>query len=257
MLQVVSMNLNGIRSASRKGFFDWVEKVQPDMLCFQETKAQTADLDSSIWDVDGYQSYFSDAKKKGYSGVGIMTRIPPDEVVTSCMNTIMDEEGRYIALRFQDVWVISLYLPSGTSGEERQNIKYQLMDFFYDEILVKSLDKKMIIAGDWNIAHQEIDLKNWKSNQKNSGFLPEERTWLDKVSSLGWIDAFRNLYPDQKTYTWWTYRAQARSKDVGWRIDYQWVSPSIQPYLKAAKVMKDPVYSDHAPLLVDYTMELG
>ena len=252
MLQIVSMNLNGIRAASRNGFFSWVKEQLPDILCFQETKAHTAELDSSIWDVAGYECHFVDAVKKGYSGVGIMTRIKPDEVVKSSGHELMDFEGRYIALRFGELWVISLYLPSGTSGQERQTIKYELMDYFFENILVKNLNTKVVIAGDWNIAHRQIDLKNSKGNQKNSGFLPEERAWLDKVEGLGWVDAYRALYPDSQTFTWWTYRGQARAKDVGWRIDYQWVTPSLKQFIVDSHVVKDPIYSDHAPLVVNY-----
>jgi exodeoxyribonuclease III len=252
VITVVSMNLNGIRSAAKKGFFTWVKQHQPDIVCVQETKAHTRDLDPDIWHVEGYHSYFVDAEKKGYSGVGVLTKQLPTQVIERCGHDLADSEGRFICLCFDELKVVSLYLPSGSSGDLRQEVKYDMMDFFYDEWLTKSVNEAMIIAGDWNIAHRKIDIKNWRGNQKNSGFLPEERAWLDRVEKLGWVDAFRALNKDEDQYTWWSFRGQARAKNVGWRIDYQWVTPSLRSKLIAAHITPEPLYADHAPLLIKY-----
>ncbi|HJN37562.1 MAG TPA: exodeoxyribonuclease III [Gammaproteobacteria bacterium] len=252
MTTIVSMNLNGIRSAAKKGFFEWVQQHQPDIVCVQETKAHTCDLDASIWHVQGYHSYFVDADKKGYSGVGILTKHKPSKVIEKSGHALADTEGRFICLCFGSLKVISLYLPSGTSGDHRQTVKYEMMDFFYDEWLVKHVNESMIIAGDWNIAHRNIDIKNWKGNQKNSGFLPQERAWLDRVESLGWVDAFRKINPEPDQYTWWSFRGQARVKNVGWRIDYQWVTLALSGAMVSVQIFPTPLYADHAPLMVEY-----
>ena len=259
MMKIVSLNANGIRSACRKNFFDWMLKLQPDVVCLQETKAQVDQLQDEILSPPGYHSYFKDADKKGYSGVALYTRLKPDRVITELGWPQADSEGRYLQADYGKVSVISLYLPSGTSGEERQAIKYEFMDFFTP--VLKSMRRKRrdyIICGDWNIAHKEIDLKNWRGNQKNSGFLPEERAWLDEVfGSVGLVDAFRvkNQMPDQ--YTWWSNRGQAWAKNVGWRIDYQVITPGLKEKVLKVDIYKDQRFSDHAPLIIDYDINLG
>jgi len=206
----------------------------------------------------GYHAYFKDAEKKGYSGVAIYTRRKPDRVINKLGWPLADTEGRYLQADYDKLSVISLYLPSGTSGEERQAIKYKFMDFFTP--VLKSMRRKRrdyIICGDWNIAHKEIDLKNWRGNQKNSGFLPEERAWLDEVfGSVGLVDAFRvrNQMPDQ--YTWWSNRGQAWAKNVGWRIDYQVITPGLKDKVLSVDIYKDQRFSDHAPLIIDYDLSL-
>lgn len=254
MLKVITCNLNGIRSAGRKGFFDWLKRQKADIVCLQETKAQMVHLTDELYRLEGYHCYFSDAEKKGYSGVGIYCKQKPKEINFSLGWDLVDEEGRYVQADFDNISVASLYMPSGTSGDHRQKIKYDFLDR-YEKVLRKIIksQKKFIICGDWNIAHKNIDLKNWRSNQKNSGFLPEERAWLDKLfDKIGFVDAFRvvNQKPDQ--YTWWSYRGQARTNNVGWRIDYQVVTPNLKSCIKKARIYNDKKFSDHAPLIMDY-----
>lgn len=256
-IRIITLNLNGIRSAASKGFFTWLAKQNADVVCLQETKAQEHQLGQIICPA-GYKAYFFDAEKKGYSGVAIYTRHEPDKVTKGLGWKHADTEGRYIQLDFGNLSVASLYMPSGTSGEERQNIKFDFMQR-YEPLLKKICQNKRqyIICGDWNIAHKQIDLKNWRSNQKHSGFLPEERAWLDKVfDKLGLVDAFRviNQLPDQ--YTWWSNRGQARAKNVGWRIDYQIVTPGLKNKIKSVAIYTTEKFSDHAPLIMDYDLEL-
>lgn len=252
-MRIITANLNGIRSAVKKGFFEWVVKQNPDVVCLQETKSQEHQL-GEIIHPPHYHYYFCDAEKKGYSGVAIYTRHKPDKIIKGLGWEVADKEGRYIQIDIGHLSIASLYMPSGTSGEERQKIKYEFLDHF--EIFLKKISKQKreyIICGDWNIAHKNIDLKNWRSNQKHSGFLPEERAWLDKVfGEMHFVDAFRvvNQKPDQ--YTWWSHRGQARAKNVGWRIDYQVVTPHLKDKIKSASIYKDQHFSDHAPLIMDY-----
>ena len=253
-LTVMSANLNGIRAARRKGFFAWVLTQDVDVICVQETKAQTSKLAEDQLILPGYTYYFADALKPGYSGVGIYTRLQPERVVTNFGHPVMDDEGRYIQIDIGQYSIVSLYMPSGTSGEARQTIKYTLMDALATTLLKPALadGRDWIIAGDWNIAHRKIDLKNWQSNQKSSGFLPEERAWMDQIMDWGWVDSFRvlNQAPDQ--YSWWTYRGGARARNVGWRIDYQMVSPSLQARVEAVEIETSLAYSDHAALIHRY-----
>ena len=253
----MSANLNGIRAAHRKGFFDWVTNMDIDCICVQETKAQMHNGLKADFEIPGYQSFFVDAEKKGYSGVGIYTRQAPLSVVTTMGHTIADTEGRFIELDLGCVKVASVYLPSGTSGQARQDIKMEMLDYFYHHYLKQHVNDDIgrILCGDWNIAHKPEDLKNWRANQKNSGFLPEERAWLDVVfDQTGWIDAYRHHHPNKTQYTWWSYRGQARQNDAGWRIDYQVVNPMLADRITAAEVFKDPIFSDHAPLVVTYEL---
>lgn len=259
-MRIISANLNGIRSAATKGFFDWLPGEQADVVCVQELKAQAADMRPEFMLCDGLKGHFHYAEKKGYSGVGLYTRKPAQTVVEGLGVPEFDLEGRYIEAEFGGLAVISLYQPSGSSSEERQQAKFRFMDVFFPHLerLIKS-GREIVICGDWNIAHREIDLKNWKSNQKNSGFLPEERAWMTRLfDELGWVDVYRRLYPEAagESYTWWSNRGQAWAKNVGWRIDYQIATPGIAARATAARVYKDQRFSDHAPLIVDYDYAL-
>lgn len=250
-MRIITINLNGIRSAARKGVFEWLQSQNADVICMQELKAQETDLQHASLQMPGYQSYFHCAEKKGYSGVGIFTRHQPKQVVKGLGWHVADNEGRYVAIELPHCWVASIYLPSGTSGEERQAIKYDFLAKY--ESYLKDLKHPHIICGDMNIAHKNIDLKNWKSNQKNSGFLPEERAWMDKlIHELGFTDAFREINQEADQYTWWSYRRRAREKNVGWRIDYQLITPGFKPTIKSAMIYKEQLFSDHAPLVMDY-----
>lgn len=256
-MRIITLNLNGIRSAAKKGLFGWLAKQKADVICLQEIRADREVLAQAGFELAGYQSYFEVANKSGYSGVGIYTSVEPDEIVTSLGFALADEEGRYLQLRWGKLIVASLYLPSGTSGEARQQLKFEFMEK-YDPILDEQLHSKQqwIICGDWNIAHKQIDLKNWRSNQKNSGFLPEERAWLDELfETKGWVDAFRvkNQEPDQ--YTWWSHRGRAWENNTGWRIDYQVVTPNLKKAIKQVAIYKEQRFSDHAPLIIDYDVE--
>ena len=256
MLRIVSLNLNGIRSATSKGVLEWLRHQHADVICLQELKAQTADMTAEMLNPHGYYGYFHYAEKKGYSGVGIYAKRQPDRVIEGLGIAEIDADGRYIEAQFGNLSVISLYLPSGSSGEHRQAAKFAFMEQFLPKLAeLRQSGREVILCGDWNIAHKEIDLKNWKSNQKNSGFLPEERTWLTRVfDELGWVDVYRRLYPEAtgEAYTWWSNRGQAWAKNVGWRIDYQIATPDIAATARAASVYKEQRFSDHAPLVVDY-----
>lgn len=256
MLRVITANLNGIRSAARKGFFEWLAAQNADVICVQELKAQEQDILDPTLKPEGYHPYFHFAEKKGYSGVGIYTRIKPTEVITGLGFKDADTEGRYVAVNLGKVWVASLYLPSGTSGEDRQAVKFGFLDQYALHLdKIRQGKEEWIICGDWNIAHKQIDLKNWKSNQKNSGFLPEERAWMDKlVDALGFVDAFRVVNQEAEQYTWWSHRGQARAKNVGWRIDYQIITPGLKSSVKSATIYKDQLFSDHAPLIMEYAI---
>lgn len=253
-MRIITINLNGIRSAARKGFFAWLQSQNADVICMQELRAQASDMQSLEVNLDGYHANFHYAEKKGYSGVGIYSRKQPDQIVTGLGWETADQEGRYVAIQLGNVWVASLYLPSGTSGDHRQTIKYDFLDKYaaYLQSLAKH-NHEYIICGDWNIAHKNIDLKNWKSNQKNSGFLPAERAWMDTLfGDMGFIDAFREVNQDPEQYTWWSNRGQSWTKNVGWRIDYQIITPGLKPTVKSAMIYKEQRFSDHAPLIMEY-----
>ena len=257
-MRIISINLNGIRAAARKGFYEWLTELDADIVCMQETKAQMAHLHDEHFRPKGYHHHFHDAQKKGYSGVGIYSRVKPNNITTGLGWDCADEEGRYVQFDFDHLSVASLYLPSGSMGEIRQAVKYDFLDRYLEHLKKIRADKRdFVICGDWNIVHREIDIKNFKSNQKTSGCLPEERAWLDDVfTKVGLVDAFRvvNQEPDQ--YTWWSNRGQAWAKNVGWRIDYQVITPSLKNTVKAAYIYKDQRFSDHAPLLIDYDYTL-
>lgn len=253
-MRIVSLNVNGVRSAARKGFFHWMDKQDADIVCLQETKVQTHQLEDPIYWPRGYRCYYLDAVKKGYSGVALFSRREPDEIVQGLGWPDLDAEGRYLEARFGPLSVVSLYLPSGSSSEERQAVKFDFMNRFLPYLReCAQSGRSYIFCGDWNIAHKPIDLKNWRSNQKNSGFLPEERAWLDIVFEQdGWVDAFRVVNQEPEQYTWWSNRGQAWAKNVGWRIDYHVTSPALRDRIRAAHIYKDERFSDHAPLTIDY-----
>ncbi len=257
-MRIITANLNGIRSAKAKGFFDWLKRQQADVVCVQEIKAQQADLTPDLINPGGLHGYFSLAEKKGYAGVGLYSRREPDAVHRGFGSREHDGEGRYVQADFGKLSVISLYLPSGSAGPHRQASKYRFLDLFYPQLKkLRRRGREVILCGDWNIAHREIDLKNWKSNQKNSGFLPEERAWLTKVfDKLGWVDVFRTLNDKPDQYTWWSHRGQAYAKNVGWRIDYQIATPGIARKATKERIYKDRKFSDHAPLIIDYDAAL-
>lgn len=256
MTKIVSANLNGIRSAAKKGFFEWMQKENPDVVCVQELKAQEADMTEEFLNPRGYHGYFHYAEKKGYSGVGVYSKKTPDAVKIGFGSPEFDAEGRYVRCDFGKLSVISLYCPSGSSSAERQEAKFRFMDLFFphlQELIAEG--REIVICGDWNIAHKEIDLKNWKSNQKNSGFLPEERAWMTRLfDELGWMDVYRHLHPETtgEAYTWWSNRGQAWANNVGWRIDYHVATSGIGKKAQAASVYKEERFSDHAPLIIQY-----
>lgn len=259
MKRIVSLNCNGIRSAARKGLFEWLAASGADLLCLQEIKAQPQDLDGiGSFAPAGWHVHYNSALRKGYSGVAVYSREKPNAVLTTLGNDEFDAEGRYLETRFGDLSVVSMYLPSGSAGPERQASKDRFLAFFMPRLreMIGS-GRRYVLCGDWNIAHTQKDLKNWRSNQKNSGFLPHERAWMDTVlGSLGWVDGYRRLHPqtEGEGYTWWSNRGEAWAKNVGWRIDYQLVTPDLADRLRAASVYKQARFSDHAPLIVDYEL---
>lgn len=255
-MKVISFNANGIRAAARKGFYEWLKLQDADFVCIQETKAQVSQLtpESLFFPQEFYCDYF-DAEKKGYSGVALYARHQPLNVVKGLGFESCDIEGRYIRFDYPKFSVVSLYLPSGTSGDHRQVVKYDFLDNFARHLAeLKAEGRELIVCGDYNIAHKKIDIKNWRGNQKNSGFLPEERAWLDELfGPSGFVDAFRVHNQEEEQYTWWSNRGQAWAKNVGWRIDYQVVTPKIANHVTATDIYRDERFSDHAPLLIEYT----
>ncbi|MBI3545422.1 MAG: exodeoxyribonuclease III [Gammaproteobacteria bacterium] len=257
-MKVITVNVNGIRSAAKKGLFEWLARQQADAVCLQESKAQECDLTEEMRAPAGCHGFFHCAEKKGYAGVAFYSRRQPDKVRVGFGSKEHDDEGRYLQADFGNLSIASLYLPSGSAGPHRQESKFRFLDKFFPVLKkLRGDGREYILCGDWNIAHKEIDLKNWKSNQKNSGFLPEERAWLSKVfDELGWVDVFRvlNAKPDQ--YTWWSNRGRAYEKNVGWRIDYQIATTGIAKLAVKERIYKDKRFSDHAPLIIDYAYEL-
>ena len=263
MFKLTTLNLNGIRSATSKGLHAWLEQHSPDCICVQEIKAQLPDLSGKFESLAGLDGYFHLAEKKGYSGVGVYTRHQPSDVRVGYQCAEFDAEGRYVELRFdtpqRKFSIISAYFPSGSSGPERQEAKYRFLDSFYPHLQRLRSEREFVLCGDVNIAHQEIDLKNFKSNRKNSGFLPEERAWMDKLRGEGSLaDVYRQLEPSatDACYTWWSNRGQAYAKNVGWRLDYQIATPNVAKTAKAASIFKATRFSDHAPLTIDYDWSL-
>ena len=260
-MRVISLNLNGLRSAARKGFFPWLRRQRADFVCLQELKAQLHQLDGREFWPPSFHCYYHPADRKGYSGVGIYCRQEPDDVIQGLGWADIDAEGRWIEARLGGLSVVSLYLPSGSSGEHRQAIKFSVMERLLPRLReLRRSGREYIICGDWNIAHQPIDLKNWRGNQKNSGFLPEERAWMDQLfdtgpQGVGFVDAFRQVNQEPEQYTWWSNRGQAWAKNVGWRIDYQVITPGLADRIAGAAIYKRKRFSDHAPLTMDYRVE--
>lgn len=254
MVRIITLNVNGIRAAARKGLFEWLYKQRADIICMQETKAQLNQLDEDVYCLKGYHCFYHDAKKSGYSGVAIYCREKPDKIMTGLGWSHADDEGRYVQADFGQLSIASLYMPSGTMGDVRQKVKYHFMDRFMDFLKkIKRSKRKFIICGDWNIVHKEIDIKNFKANQKTSGCLPEERAWLDQVfAKENFVDAFREINKEPEQYTWWSNRGRAWEKNVGWRIDYQVLSPNLKSMVKKVNIYKEKRFSDHAPLIIDY-----
>lgn len=262
-MRIISANLNGIRSAWKKGFAQWLAAQHADAVCTQEVRATLADMakDGTMENPAGLTGYWHLAERPGYSGVGVWTAHSPKQIVQGIGHPDFDAEGRYLELDLGKVTVVSLYLPSGSSSPERQIAKFHFMDEFLPRMkALKDSGREVIVCGDWNIAHKEQDLKNWKSNQKNSGFLPEERAWMTQLlDELGWVDVYRALHPDTtaECYTWWSNRGQAYANNVGWRIDYQIATPGIAAKARQASVYKDEKFSDHAPLVIDYDFSVS
>ena len=258
-MRVITVNLNGIRSAGRKGFFQWLSRQRADVVCLQELKAQVDQLEDKLYWPKSFHTYYHCAEKKGYSGVGLYCRKQPDRVIEGLGWQSFDREGRWIEARYGKLSVVSLYLPSGSSSEERQAVNYEVLDRLLPHMKkLKKQGRELLVCGDWNIAHQNIDIKNWRGNLKNSGFLPEERAWLDELyGPAGFVDTFRRVDPREDQFTWWSNRGQAWDKNVGWRIDYQVATPKLAQAVKSARIYKDKRFSDHAPLIMDYEFDLG
>jgi exodeoxyribonuclease III len=281
MFKLTSLNLNGIRSAASKGLLDWLAQSKPDCICVQELKAQADDVKGKFEEIAGMKGYFHFAEKKGYSGVGVYTAHEPSDVITGYGSTEFDAEGRYVELRFDSpgrkqsprLSIISCYFPSGSSGEERQAAKFRFLAEFYPRLLELKKTRDFVLCGDINIAHQEIDLKNFKGNRKNSGFLPEERAWMtellrdaDEANAAadalnrggGMVDVYRKLQPTatDAAYTWWSNRGQAYAKNVGWRLDYHLATPAFAALARSEHIYKEQRFSDHAPMSVDYEFQM-
>jgi len=253
-LRVITLNVNGIRSAARKGLYPWLAAQKADVVCLQEIKAQEADLADGPYSLKGYQRYLHAAEKKGYAGVALYCRRKPLSVASGFGVREFDAEGRFLEANYGGLSVISLYLPSGSAGPHRQASKFRFLEKFMSHLKrLKNSGREVILCGDWNIAHREIDLKNWRSNRKNSGFLPEEREWLTGVfDRVGFVDVFRRLNAKPEQYTWWSNRGQAWAKNVGWRIDYQIATPGVAARARRESIYLKQRFSDHAPLRIDY-----
>ncbi|MGK5094733.1 exodeoxyribonuclease III [Deltaproteobacteria bacterium TL4] len=253
-MKIISLNINGIRAGVKKGFLAWLNLQQADIVCLQETRIPHEQLTSTIKNPPGYNSVFHCAERKGYSGVAVYYKRKPDRIHLKYGWEPMDREARFLQIDYGALSIISLYLPSGSSSPERQAFKYEVMEHFTHWLKEKQTDgREYIICGDLNIAHKEIDLKNWKANQEHSGFLPEEREWLTLVvDQLGYVDVFRQLNPNPGQYTWWSNRGQAWAKNVGWRIDYQMATPNIAALARTEAIYKEQRFSDHAPLIIEY-----
>ena len=262
MFKLTSLNLNGIRSATTKGLAEWLHSHRPDVLCVQEVKAQAPDVAGKFEQLGDLQGHFHFAEKKGYSGVGVYARHTPSDVIVGFDGGEFDAEGRYVELRFdtprRKLSLISCYFPSGSSGPDRQEAKYRFLDLIEPHLMGLKKKRDFILCGDVNIAHREADLKNWRGNQKNSGFLPEERAWMTRITEAGLVDVYRRLQPDttDACYTWWSNRGQAYANNVGWRIDYHLATPALAELARSEAIYKTQKFSDHAPLTIDYDLTL-
>jgi exodeoxyribonuclease-3 len=253
-MKIISFNANGIRSAAQKGFYGWFRRQRADVLCVQELKAQAEQIVGAPFATPRYVRAISAALRPGYSGVAVYSRAEPKRIVQGFGVPEFDREGRYVEMQFDNLAVVSVYLPSGSSGPERQQSKFRFLECFAEHLgKLRRRRLPYVLCGDWNIAHKPIDLKNWRSNQKKSGFLPEERAWMDwLLSEAGYVDAFRQVNQDAEQYTWWSNRGRAREKNVGWRIDYQIISPELAEHVRAASIYTGERFSDHAPLTIEY-----
>jgi exodeoxyribonuclease-3 len=263
LFKLTSLNCNGIRSAASKGVEAWLAKSSPDCICVQEVKAHEPDVAGKLDSLAGMKGHFHFAQKKGYSGVAAFTRYEPSDVIVGFGSKEFDAEGRYVELRFdtpaRKFSVISCYFPSGSSGEERQQAKFRFLDEFDPHLVRLKQQREFVLCGDVNIAHHEKDLKNWKGNRKNSGFLPEERAWMTKITSeTGLVDVYRRLKPDttEECYTWWSNRGQAYAKNVGWRLDYHLATPGVAQLARSESIYRTERFSDHAPITVEYDLAL-
>ena len=252
MTKIISYNVNGIRAALRKGLSKWLKSANPDIVCLQEIKAKKSQIDASVFEKLGYNCFWYPAKKPGYSGTSILSKVKPDKVHFGIGIEAYDDEGRIIRADYNDISVISVYMPSGSSGEIRQEFKMKFLKDFYHYILqLKKEKKKLIISGDYNICHHEIDIHNPTRNKNTSGFLPEERNWITEFLKMGFVDSFREINKSPNQYTWWSYRANARAKNLGWRIDYHVISKELNTSLNGAKILSKAIHSDHCPILID------
>jgi len=252
-MRIVSYNINGIRSALNKGLLEWLKTNPADVVCLQETKAAKENVDHTIFNNIGYEDYWFSAEKKGYSGVVIFTKIKPDRIKYGTGHKVSDDEGRVIQMDFGDIRLINAYFPSGTSGDERQSFKYVWLDEFFNYLNeLKTKYPKMILCGDYNIAHKEIDIHNPKGNVKTSGFLPDERIWMDKFFTQGWIDSFRIHHPEPHRYSWWSQRFPGvRANNKGWRIDYINVTEPLEKNVLDAEIYPNVMHSDHCPVYIE------
>jgi exodeoxyribonuclease-3 len=261
VFKLTSLNLNGLRSAATKGVADWVAELAPDCICMQEIRVQASDIEGRFEEMAGLKGHFHFAEKKGYAGTAVYTKHAPSQVVVGWGDPEFDAEGRYLELRFdtpkRKFSVISCYFPSGSSGEERQQAKFRFLKGFFPHLVALKKEREFVLCGDINIAHKEIDLKNWRGNQKNSGFLPEERAWMTSLlDEIGLVDVFRTLNPKAEQYTWWSNRGQAWAKNVGWRLDYHLATPALAATALREHIYIEQRFSDHAPLIIDYDFTL-
>ena len=252
-MRIISYNVNGIRAALNKGFIDWMKTDPADVICLQETKASKDNVEHALITELGYKDYWYSAQKKGYSGVAVFTKIEPTNVVYGTGHTVSDDEGRVLQLDFGDVRLINAYFPSGTTGDIRQTFKYEWLNEFFSYLeKLKQTHPKLILCGDYNIAHKEIDIHNPKGNVKTSGFLPDERAWMDNFFSNGWVDAFRVLRPEPHRYSWWSQRfPTVREQNKGWRIDYINITSALKNNLRDAEILPDVKHSDHCPVYLE------
>ena len=255
-MKIISYNLNGIRAAMGKGLLEWIKSEDADIYCFQELKANVEDINSAAFEELGYNCYWFSAQKKGYSGVGIITKEKPHEVEYGCGMEQADFEGRVLQLKFNNFHLINTYFPSGSSGDERQGYKMEFLEDYINLLNAKLQEQnsQLIVAGDYNICHKEIDIHDPKGNKKSSGFLPEERAWMDRFFETGMVDSFRLINQEPHQYTWWSYRFNSRSKNKGWRIDYINVSKSLEAKVKHAEILADAIHSDHCPVTLELNM---
>ncbi|MAQ31137.1 MAG: exodeoxyribonuclease III [Flavobacteriales bacterium] len=250
-MKIISYNINGIRAAMRKGLINWLKSYSPDVVCFQEIKANHDQFDVSEFEQLGYNCYWHSAQKKGYSGVAILSKIKPNNIIYGCGVEKFDCEGRVITAEFNNISVLSCYFPSGTSGQERQAFKIEFLNFFYKFIEAQKNTRHLLVCGDYNICHKAIDIHNPIRNKNTSGFLPEERNWITNFLNLGFVDTFRILNPQPHYYSWWSYRAQSRKNNKGWRIDYHMLSEDIKQNIKKADILSEVYHSDHCPILLE------